>query len=279
MMQKKAFTLVELLVVCAVITVLLAVLVPVLGKSRQIGQRLVCMSNLRQMVVAAQTYALSSNDYFPLVQDVTVYTYASAKNDCLLMVQNDPPVIREQIKYERVWDFVTVTNLADGTRTFKPGILWQGDSSLEIQQCPGYKGADNWGGQPFTGYNYNASYIGGHCWENPWTKDRFAVQSARATQVKRPCECAVFGDGQYISGANKFMRSPFPGNLDKDFGASNRWAGTQGYRHLGATNVGWADGSSKTIRACYTDTARAERSYIAKGTGFLSMDNSAYDLE
>jgi len=51
------FTLVELLVVIALIALLLAIFIPALGMARERGQRAVCLSNLRQLTLAWITYA------------------------------------------------------------------------------------------------------------------------------------------------------------------------------------------------------------------------------
>ena len=51
------FTLIELLVVIAVIALLMALLVPVLRSAREQGQRVVCLSNLRQLTLAWILYA------------------------------------------------------------------------------------------------------------------------------------------------------------------------------------------------------------------------------
>src|SRR5207245_11590991 len=51
-----AFTLIELLVVCAVIGVLAALILPALIKSTSSAQRIKCVSNLRQLGLAAQMY-------------------------------------------------------------------------------------------------------------------------------------------------------------------------------------------------------------------------------
>ncbi|MBY0261021.1 MAG: prepilin-type N-terminal cleavage/methylation domain-containing protein, partial [Phycisphaerales bacterium] len=58
-----AFTLIELLVVIAIIGVLLALLLPTLAGAREAGRAVVCQSNLRQMVTAANAYATDSNDF------------------------------------------------------------------------------------------------------------------------------------------------------------------------------------------------------------------------
>ena len=51
---------------------------------------------------------------------------------------------------------------ADGTWEVVPGLLWAGSGGVsgEIQQCPEFEGKSNFPGDPFTGYNYNTSYIG-----------------------------------------------------------------------------------------------------------------------
>lgn len=59
------FTLIELLVVVAIISLLISILLPSLGKARHQAKRQVCLSNLRQIGVAALTYAHDHKDYYP----------------------------------------------------------------------------------------------------------------------------------------------------------------------------------------------------------------------
>ena len=57
LVHRLGFTLIELLVVIAVIALLMAILIPVLHSAREQGQRVVCLSNLKQLTLAWTAYA------------------------------------------------------------------------------------------------------------------------------------------------------------------------------------------------------------------------------
>ena len=62
-----AFTLVELLVVMTIISVLAALLLPVLAKVRDAAITAACLSNLKQIGVASQIYANDEGDHGPAI--------------------------------------------------------------------------------------------------------------------------------------------------------------------------------------------------------------------
>jgi len=63
--QSTGFTLVELLVLIAIIAVLLAILLPALGKAKYQAKLVVCMSNLRQVGVGSTVYVGDNAGYYP----------------------------------------------------------------------------------------------------------------------------------------------------------------------------------------------------------------------
>ncbi len=69
----KAFTLVELLVVIGIIALLISILLPALNKARKAGQRVACMSNLRQVGMGMMQYTFDNRNALPLA-DVQVST-------------------------------------------------------------------------------------------------------------------------------------------------------------------------------------------------------------
>src|SRR2546428_10852813 len=67
----KGFTLLELLVVIAVIAILAALLFPSLGRAKAKAQRTACMNNLRQINLGVRMYADDSSDAFPAPENET----------------------------------------------------------------------------------------------------------------------------------------------------------------------------------------------------------------
>ncbi|MGE4285648.1 MAG: type II secretion system protein, partial [Phycisphaerae bacterium] len=71
-MKKKAFTLIELLVVISIIAMLMAILMPALGRARKQAKETVCKTRLKQWGVIFEIYSQQNNDSFPGANDFGV---------------------------------------------------------------------------------------------------------------------------------------------------------------------------------------------------------------
>lgn len=63
----RAFTLIEVMVVVAVIAILVGILLPALAHAREGGRTAVCQSNLRQMFLICRSYADENRGYGPAI--------------------------------------------------------------------------------------------------------------------------------------------------------------------------------------------------------------------
>jgi len=246
------FTVIELIVVVAVTALLLSMLVPSLASVRASGRSVACLSNLRQMSIAAQRYALE-------------YTYF-------------PPALRyEDDGGFRIvaWDWVTTPD----DQVISPGSLWAfTDDPGRVQQCPEYGGGTNTA-DPYTGYNYNATYVGGESLPLVAGWDVFR-RGVRYSACRRTVRVALFGDGGWVGGTNKYMRAPV-NTLEGELALGTIYAGGQAFRHRKATNVAYLDfhvGSVFTpFKGSLATDALLETQMDYPRNGFLSDDDTAYD--
>jgi prepilin-type N-terminal cleavage/methylation domain-containing protein/prepilin-type processing-associated H-X9-DG protein len=267
---RRAFTLVEVLVVVSVLAVLLALLMPALAGARSQARDMVCRSNLRQLVLANVGYA-AENDGF----------YVPAAKD---MWDNAGRQRWHGVRESLAEPF-------DPAKGPLVGYLADG----RIKECPAGRSlttSSDWNGsfeKGCGGYGYNMMYLGSRLWDGV-TGDAEAFQqayarTARVNDVARPGQTLMFADTAMANNATtlieySFAEPPFAvlaGQVMTDF----RMSPSIHFRHRGYANVGWADGhvgSHPMGQLNATNAYGIDASALNLGW-FEPMDNSPFDLK
>ena len=224
--NKKAFTLIELLVVISVIALLMAILTPVLARSKSIARSVICRSNLRQLVLANITYASDNDSNFVL-----------AASDILTTNLNRWHGVRTKLD--------EAFNASAG-----PLADYLGDG--QVKQCPTKTKFRH--GQPWDydfedgcgGYGYNMTYIGSRLWQ----QGTDAYNSPTGQQnISRPANTILIADSAMAKLDNStpyyleysFVEPPYflmDGQIQTDWGYSSP---SIHFRHNSQSNIAWAD--------------------------------------
>jgi prepilin-type N-terminal cleavage/methylation domain-containing protein len=96
--SRKGFTLIELLVVIAIIAILAAILFPVFAQAREQARKASCLSNCKQLGLAAQMYAQDYDDTLPGWPDPSRHPLASTWHWAIVV-----PLLDAYIKNTNVW--------------------------------------------------------------------------------------------------------------------------------------------------------------------------------
>lgn len=235
---RMAFTVVELLVVIAVIALLLSVLLPALGAARRASRSMVCLAHTKQLTLAWSAYTLDND------------------GRAMPLAHTDP---RETHGGDGIYWFGAdgaLSGKVDRSKGFLAHHL--GDAVHSVFECPdqpvGSYIPQGSTGEPTTTYGYNGYYLSPR--HTPgWSFTIGAQPTKRISQIARPSELHVFGDTLLPSFGSGQPRST--ALLDPP----QLWTGTPGlwttnlspttaFRHLGqATVAARADGSATQVHA------------------------------
>jgi prepilin-type N-terminal cleavage/methylation domain-containing protein len=189
----RAFTLIELLVVVSIIVLLLAMLLPALGKGVAAAQLAQCESNARQVGAADALYLTDSTGFFPSYiggTSITERNFGGKKgteyNDY------DVRLLNQYVGVDR-----PVTTIEEGT----PLMIFACPS--DNGAAPGGYGADR---QPrvFDCFGYSYFYNGG----GNDNVNGIALWNTRLSQVRSPARMVAFCDFSFDAWGWAWARPP-----------------------------------------------------------------------
>jgi prepilin-type N-terminal cleavage/methylation domain-containing protein/prepilin-type processing-associated H-X9-DG protein len=263
---KKAFTLVEMLVVMAIIALLMGILMPALCSARSQCKAIVCRSNLRQLVLANTGYAMENDDFYvPAAEDILEQNGGLHRWHGVRKNSNEPfdPLKGPLVSY-----------LADG----------------KVKECPErvkFIKADNWDGsyeKGCGGYGYNATYLGSRHWQAGIGWEWADKKTTRISEVRSPSQTLMFADCAMSKNQGSYIETSFAWQPFIVYGGMQMnmfMSATIHFRHRDRANIGWVDGHISAEQMAEFDGKNVYlvTSREAMLGWFNPLDNSLFDLQ
>lgn len=148
--DSRGFTLIELLVVISLISLLIAILLPVLSSARRVAQEMICKTNLRTLHLATTMYAHDNKMVLPGRKGLGLHGYYA-------------PMHMEIWDESWVSHLVLFDYLPDASKVAKPingvGVYVKGYVGTDVGWCPIYmKTRTAWRSTSALGYIARTSY-------------------------------------------------------------------------------------------------------------------------
>lgn len=235
--MKKPFTLIELLIVIAIIAVLASMLMPALGKARERGKTISCMNNARQVGLMHSFYQQDHRNWY-----VPIYCQYKIRVNWAAMF----------------WQAGYVTKI---NHLFCPSVIF--DSGLNFNKD--YNEISlNWSGFNYPGLGYNFWFVGSSAGHGSRGKTSILPYGppAKSGRIRNPGEVILHADSRYTrSGLTRSyyrLEHIMRPDSNLNFGVVQPW-------HGNSVNVLWADGHTTSEQTGATSANAYQRYPFSHG--------------
>ncbi len=229
-LRRRAFTLIEMLVVISIIALLMGIIVPVLSKVRRNARRLYCAAQLKQIGIAVRTYA-EDQDHRIITAGEILYAHSVKEVLSSWFVRLLPYIDRKPNEKDILKNTAPTWICPEDKDAYPRGYL----------NCPH---------NPMVTYAPNGYYPQRNAEDVPDNIRLGPAGGYTLADIPRPSDCFLLGETSY---AAQFYDADAPSIAKYNLPRDGHHRGTSGFYHNDSMNLLYVDGHVENIKGRKTN--------------------------